>query len=51
MGDGRTDLPEHRLCPTVDVGHRAPMNFSVKPTLTGRKTVLRPFGEADAEVM
>ncbi|MDC0765544.1 GNAT family N-acetyltransferase [Streptomyces sp. HD] len=27
------------------------MNFSVKPTLTGPKTVLRPFGEADAEVM
>ncbi|MQY32361.1 Spermidine N(1)-acetyltransferase [Streptomyces sp. RB17] len=27
------------------------MNFSVKPTLTGRKTVLRPFTEADADVM
>ncbi|MER6738658.1 GNAT family N-acetyltransferase [Streptomyces puniciscabiei] len=27
------------------------MNFSVKPTLTGRKTVLRPFSEADADVM
>ncbi|MEU9476695.1 GNAT family protein [Streptomyces sp. NPDC048191] len=27
------------------------MSFSVKPTLTGRKTVLRPFTEADADVM
>ncbi|MGI5375592.1 GNAT family N-acetyltransferase [Streptomyces sp. CA-251387] len=27
------------------------MNFSVQPTLTGEKTVLRPFREADAEVM
>ncbi|MGW7530186.1 GNAT family N-acetyltransferase [Streptomyces sp. NPDC054783] len=26
------------------------MSFSVKPTLTGRKTVLRPFTEADADV-
>ncbi|MCW8379974.1 GNAT family N-acetyltransferase [Streptomyces justiciae] len=27
------------------------MSFSVKPVLTGEKTVLRPFTEADAEVM
>ncbi|MDO0914817.1 GNAT family protein [Streptomyces sp. DT2A-34] len=27
------------------------MDFSVKPTLTGDKTVLRPFTEADADVM
>jgi hypothetical protein len=27
------------------------MDFSVKPRLTGEKTVLRPFTEADAEVM
>ncbi|MEU2713485.1 GNAT family protein [Streptomyces sp. NPDC007205] len=27
------------------------MSFSVKPTLTGRKTVLRPFAEADADIM
>ncbi|PWI18287.1 GNAT family N-acetyltransferase [Streptomyces sp. Act143] len=27
------------------------MSFSVKPVLTGAKTVLRPFTEADAEVM
>ncbi|GGL70431.1 acetyltransferase [Streptomyces fumigatiscleroticus] len=27
------------------------MNFSVKPVLTGEKTVLRPFTEADAEVI
>ncbi|MEU2926109.1 GNAT family protein [Streptomyces sp. NPDC007251] len=27
------------------------MDFSVKPTLTGRKTVLRPFTEADAGAM
>ncbi|MFD5797853.1 GNAT family N-acetyltransferase [Streptomyces diastatochromogenes] len=26
-------------------------SFSVKPVLTGRKTVLRPFTEADADVM
>ncbi|MEV7685745.1 GNAT family protein [Streptomyces bungoensis] len=27
------------------------MSFSVKPVLTGRKTVLRPFTEADADTM
>jgi RimJ/RimL family protein N-acetyltransferase len=27
------------------------MDFSVKPTLTGDKTILRPFTEADADVM
>ncbi|OLZ65816.1 GNAT family N-acetyltransferase [Streptomyces sp. IMTB 2501] len=27
------------------------MSFSVKPTLTGRKTVLRSFTEADADIM
>ncbi|MFE2100323.1 MULTISPECIES: GNAT family N-acetyltransferase [unclassified Streptomyces] len=27
------------------------MSFSVKPVLTGHRTVLRPFTEADAEVM
>ncbi|MEU1704006.1 GNAT family protein [Streptomyces sp. NPDC005706] len=27
------------------------MSFSVKPVLTGRRTVLRPFAEADADVM
>ncbi|MFJ8533310.1 GNAT family N-acetyltransferase [Streptomyces sp. NPDC093591] len=27
------------------------MDFSVKPTLTGDRTVLRPFTEADAQVM
>ncbi|MFF5492201.1 GNAT family N-acetyltransferase [Streptomyces aquilus] len=27
------------------------MSFSVKPVLTGEKTVLRPFTEADAEIM
>ncbi|MEU1461636.1 GNAT family protein [Streptomyces sp. NPDC005727] len=27
------------------------MSFSVKPVLTGRRTVLRPFTEADADVM
>ncbi|MER5377607.1 GNAT family protein [Streptomyces sp. NPDC002553] len=27
------------------------MDFTVKPTLTGEKTVLRPFTEADAETM
>ncbi|MEU8027479.1 GNAT family protein [Streptomyces sp. NPDC049099] len=27
------------------------MSFSVKPRLTGRKTVLRPFTESDADIM
>ena len=52
-----TDLPrprtrsptENHLCPTDPVGPSHFMSdFSVKPVLTGEKTVLRPFTAADA---